>query len=140
MIQLITGNITADSGYIHIDEQEVSIPDPLIIKNLGVYNVQAVSKLMPYLSIAENLCVIDHPPTHSRIVNHKLNRKKTEILLKEFGLSYIKPTEPVSNLSTPMCYILDILRCVILDAKVLVIGDIFFKPSPKDLVLMIRIL
>lgn len=140
LIRAATGNSELKSGSLFIDERALYPATPLSARQMGVYCVQSQLQQVPYLSVAENLFEIGRIKHKASLLNLRKAVQKTRALLDEFGLSTMSPQMIVASLPISDQYLLDILRFVVLEAKVLIIGDIFYKFAAQDMPLLIRIL
>ena len=140
LIQLMMGAIPPDSGRIYFEERDITASPPLWNKRLGIYCIQPQPHLIYGQSIAENICIIGDINKAPHIINYRKNNKITRVLLDEFGLSRLKPSDTISKLPISTCYLIEILRCRLLGIKVLLIGDILFNFPPGEYEKLIAIL
>src|SRR6516164_10857440 len=54
LIKIITGAITADSGTLIVDGQEMVLPVPALTYARGIYAIYQQPTLFPHLTVAEN--------------------------------------------------------------------------------------
>ena len=88
LVNILAGVYTADTGVIYLDDTEIHITSQIDARKHGIYCINEKSKLIPNLSIAENVFVIRENNRKKYIKNKKHIRTPTDFLFKKFGVKY----------------------------------------------------
>ena len=121
IIQILGGNIRSYNGYIfsngkQIDEQNTA---------LSTYIIQEPFRLMPYQTVMENLFLSGNTKQmHPHFINWKRLKKQTQGLLDSFHIDFIQPEDLIITLNYYQCFVLEILKAVLLKKQVIVFDDL----------------
>ncbi|MBN1624136.1 MAG: sugar ABC transporter ATP-binding protein [Clostridia bacterium] len=124
MMKIISGAFTADSGQVVLDGKV--IPNSMKPKDrldIGVATIYQELNYLNDMSIAENL-FLGRTQTKGflKIVDYKKMKNESEKLLKSFNMDY-NPMTLMSDLSVAEKQMIEILRAVSKDVKVLIMDE-----------------
>lgn len=122
LMKILAGAYQKDAGEIYLDGKLAQISSPKEAKELGVAVVYQEFMLAPDLTVAENI-FIDRLSSGSSIINWKELRKKAKEELEKLGFGNIAPTAKVGSLSVAQQQVVEICKCLIRNAKVLVLDE-----------------
>jgi len=121
LIKLISGAITETSGAIYLDDEKLAFSSPAAAYKKGIATVYQELSLVPSLSIAENV-YMGRITEGKGFVNWKRLYKKTEELLKSMNID-LSPTTPVFQLSMWQRQIIEIVKAISHEPKVLMLDE-----------------
>lgn len=122
LIKIITGAITADSGTLIVDGQEMVRPDPALAHARGISAIYQQPMLFPHLTVAENIAWFRGTRRSWRRVNRKASRREAEELLGRLGAS-IDPERLAGSLSMPEQQIVEIAKAIGAGARALIMDE-----------------
>lgn len=124
LIKILAGAYVPDSGRIFVEGQEVHILHPKQGEELGISVIYQEFSLVPYLSVAENI-FLGREPLRKRgikIIDWKRMYEEARILLERLG-SEIHPKTPVRDLSVAEQQMVEIVKALSLNAKIIVMDE-----------------
>ncbi|WHH57970.1 sugar ABC transporter ATP-binding protein [Petroclostridium sp. X23] len=125
LAKIISGVETPDDGCIEFEGEKVSFSDPGQAINSGISMVMQEFNLFPDLSVYENVFMGHKDIFKSGFIIKKQELiKRTYDLLKLFNMeNQINPVNKVVNLSVAEQQIIEILRSVSYDSKVIILDE-----------------
>ena len=130
LIKIIAGMYSKDSGSILVDGQEVQIRTPLDSQALGISVVFQELTVFPDLSVLENI-FINRELTRGVFYDWKNMRRRTQQIIDELGLGF-KVTDKVGNLPIAQQQMVEIVKAVSFDAKILILDEPTSSLSAKE--------
>lgn len=121
LIKVLTGAYKPDGGEIILDNQPITLSDPLHAQRLGIGTVYQEVNLLTNLTVAENL-FLGRQPTRFGMVNTKLIERRSEEILANYGLTIDVGSE-LGTHSVAIQQIIAIARAVELSGKVLILDE-----------------
>ena len=121
LIKVITGVYRRDGGEMLIDGNSVNPHSPQEAEALGISTVYQEVNLVPYLSVAENIC-LGRQQTRCGFINWKQIRRRAEAALARLGIP-IDVNEPVANYSIAIQQLVAIARALDVQAKLLILDE-----------------
>lgn len=122
LINLITGIYQHDEGTIFIEGKEYEHLTPLLAKQLGIFTVHQELSINPVLTVAQNI-FLGCEKLNGVFLDTKLMKKETMELLKEIGLSYIRPDQEAGELSMAERQMLEFAKAIRQQPKLLVLDE-----------------
>lgn len=120
------------SGRISYDEGQISVFERIIEKNnanelikAGVYHITSIPKLHVYFTVAESICTTFPPVLHKRWITHKMMMKEAGDVLTRYHVN-IDPGEKIYQLTAYEKTMVEILRMVIKNGKILILENLFY--------------
>jgi ribose transport system ATP-binding protein len=123
--KIITGVVAPSRGELNVQGETVTFVSPYAAKKKGITAVYQELSLVPDMTVAENI-VLGHEPSTLGQVRHRDMRKNTESLLglfKETLSNNVTPDTPVSELSPSERQIVEILKALSLQPKMLILDE-----------------
>ena len=130
LIKIIAGMYSKDAGSILIDGQEVQIRNPLDSQALGISVVFQELTVFPDLSVLENI-FINREQLRGIFYDWKNMKEKTQQIIDELGLGF-KVTDKVGNLPIAQQQMVEIVKAVSFDAKILILDEPTSSLSAKE--------
>ncbi|MBS4959527.1 MAG: sugar ABC transporter ATP-binding protein [Clostridiales bacterium] len=139
--KIIAGIYQADGGVMKIEGKEKSFASVREAVDNGVSIVTQEFSLLPDFSIAENIFLVDKKYyKHHFISNKKAMAKQTYELLGLFGMEdTIDPYEKVANLSVAQMQVIEILKAVSTNARVIILDEPTASLSVKEIEILFDI-
>lgn len=122
LVKILSGVYHKDAGRILFDGKEVDIRNPKISQDLGISIIYQEFNLVPTANVAENIFISQMP--HNRVgwVNFKKLYSKTKEMIDRFNLE-IDPHSIVSSLSVAEQQMVEILKALVFDAKIMIMDE-----------------
>ena len=123
LMKCLTGVYKADSGTVTFNGEPWEVSNPKEATDKGISIVHQEFNLMPALTVKENIFVAREPRKGGGwLMDDKAMREGTLELMKrvEFELD---PDAEVTYLSTAHCQMVEILRALLTDVKLLVLDE-----------------
>jgi len=121
LIKVLTGVYRRDSGEMLLDGNFVDPHSPQEAEALGISTVYQEVNLVPYLSVAENIC-LGRQPTRFGFINSKQIRARAEKTIARLGIR-IDVAEPVASYSIAIQQLVAIARALDVEAKLLILDE-----------------
>jgi len=121
LLKILTGVYKPDGGEIRLEGKAITPKSPSDAQKLGVSMVYQEVNLIPYLSVAENIC-LGRKRGVPGMVNYRAMRKRAEAALDRLGLK-LDTDKPVASYSIAVQQMVAIARALDVDAKVLVLDE-----------------
>jgi ribose transport system ATP-binding protein len=122
LIKIITGVYRPDQGTISLDGKPASINDVSAARGLGISVVFQELSLAPNLTVAENIFVGRMPGNALGMLQRPRLYRITQELIDRFHVP-IKPDDVVGKLSIGNRQIVEILKAVALQPKLLILDE-----------------
>jgi len=119
LIKVLTGVYRRDGGEMLLEGQSIDPHSPEQAQSLGISTVYQEVNLIPFLSVAENIC-LGRQPTRFGFVNWKAIRKRAESALARLGID-IDVFEPLSSYSIALQQLVAIARALDISARLLIL-------------------
>lgn len=139
LMKTLGGIELMDSGEIDIDGQKVDIRKPMDSQKAGVSFIHQELSLFLHLDIASNIFIRDLPATNGYIKKKELNRKARK-LLEEVGLGQHNPSQLVKNLQMGERQLIEIVRCLSMDTKILVLDEPTSSLTKKEVSILFTLM
>jgi ribose transport system ATP-binding protein len=131
LIKIAAGVTDPSDGEMLIDGRPVTFRTPADAKNAGIVCVFQELSLLPDLTVADNLCVVD-PPTQYGLINAKAQRRIAEELLARVGCSDVHPLELVKNLPLSRRQMVEIAKALGKQPKLLILDEATSALTAED--------
>ncbi|MFC5467948.1 sugar ABC transporter ATP-binding protein [Cohnella suwonensis] len=123
MMKILTGVYQKDQGTIEYEGAEVQVPDTRAAQKLGICMIHQEMNLAPDLTVAQNIFIGKEPrKTFGLLLDDKAMNKQASILLKQMNLD-IDPTTPVSKLTVAKQQMVEIVKAISYDSRVLIMDE-----------------
>jgi len=132
LIKILGGAISKTDGEIVINEEQISINNPLHSQSLGVAVIYQELMLAPALSAAENMLLGKYPRKGRIFVNRKRVRVRAKELAKMLGMN-IDLNKQLSMLTIAQQQMVEVAKALSLDAKIIVMDEPSAVLTPHEL-------
>lgn len=131
LVNVLSGYDSHNGGKLYINDIETVLSSPDQARSLGIYRISSKPVLNPYASVAENIYVTNNMPY--RYILNRINMMQvlTAELLEQIGFHKIDPTMPARALNIALAHIVELMKVIILGAKVILLENIFEYYSDK---------
>ena len=138
LIKIITGVYTKDAGQIYWEGQPVEINNYQDCQKLGVACIYQELSVIPPLTVAQNVYLGREPRKGVFIDYAKMNQMTQELIDKyQFPL---KPTTVVDNLGIGQRQLIEILKGLSQDSKLLIMDEPTASLSGKEAEMLFKII
>lgn len=131
LMNMLDGSYTPDGGKILLEGSEVKFSSPENAARRGIGMVYQELMLLPYQSIAENICISKLVVDKVKVINWKDINQTAYDKLKELGFEYDVKTK-VKNISVAQQQIIAIARALISNCKILILDEPTSALPAKD--------
>ena len=118
LMKVLAGVYQPDAGTVLLDGQEVNFSHPTKAHEAGLSSVFQEFNLLPDRTVAENI-YLGREPRRGLLVNKALMNSKTAELLDSLGITAIRPTMQVRNLTVAEQQVVEIAKAVSYDARII---------------------
>ncbi|HZS88755.1 MAG TPA: sugar ABC transporter ATP-binding protein [Chloroflexota bacterium] len=122
MIKILSGLFRPDLGRVRVDGRDVTLDNPQAAMRLGIGTIFQELTLLPYMTVAENL-LLGREPRRGGIINRGAMPVAAQALLDEAGIGGIQPLELVANLSLAQRQIVEIVKTISRQPKILFMDE-----------------
>ena len=122
-IKILCGGYSPNGGEIHIEGTRVEIKNPSQTRSLGIIAVQQDFRLVPQLSVVDNLYLGRELKKH-HLLDKKTMIRQAENLFESLNLSFkIRAHDKVNNLSMAEQQIVAIAKAFLQPMKILILDE-----------------
>ncbi len=123
LIKILSGVLRPDSGEIRVEGQRVELSSPQAAQALGIRTVFQELTLLPWMTVAENLLIRREPKGFGPLLRRREMSSRAEEMLASLGIENIDPLELVANLPLDQRQIVEIVRTVTREPKILFLDE-----------------
>ena len=123
LMNIVAGNLQADSGWIQIDEIKVSFENPQAAFAKGIAVVYQHLSLVSSLSVAENIFANQQPVNGWGLIQFDALYKKTSDLLRQLDIGDINPRRLVEKLSPAQRQMIEIAKALSREPSILILDE-----------------
>lgn len=131
LMTICAGLAQPDSGSIIYDGREVTINSPNDAHNLGIGMVHQHFKLVPSLTVADNVFLGREIIGGTRTLDRRAMEKRVAELSEQFGLR-IDPTATISKLSVGLRQRVEVLKALSHDTELLILDEPTAVLTPQE--------
>ncbi len=135
LMKIVNGIYSMDSGEIHIDGEVVNIRNAQDAKNIGIAMVYQELSLVPTLTVLQNL-FLNCEPTKGIQIDDKASLKKAQQIIDSFGIEDIDLNAITGDLPIGKQQVVEILKALLKDVKVLILDEPTASLSRTEIVLL----
>lgn len=123
LMKILTGVYHKDGGEIVYQGNKLSLHGPKDAQDLGICIIHQELNLMPHLTVAQNIFIGREESAFGHLfVDDKAQIRKTEELFQMLNVT-INPREKVDDLTVAMQQIVEIVKALSYDSKILVMDE-----------------
>ena len=130
LMNILFGLLQPDEGEIWIDGKRVTLASPASAIAAGIGMVHQHFKLVPSLTVADNV-FLGMEILSNGLIDHAAQVKKTAALSKQFGLQ-VDPTERVGLLSVGIEQRIEILKVLVRGARIIILDEPTAVLTPQE--------
>ena len=138
LIKIISGIYPKDGGDMYMNGQPINIFSRTDSMNAGIAVVYQELSLMPSLTVAQNI-MAGHEITRGGFLRQREMNKKVQDLIDKYDLG-LKATRPVYELSTAEKQVVEILKALITDARLIIMDEPTASLSYKESEVLFKII
>ncbi|MHB1275580.1 MAG: sugar ABC transporter ATP-binding protein, partial [Candidatus Humimicrobiaceae bacterium] len=120
--RIIAGDLQNNFGRIYINGVERKIRNPIDARKLGISMIYQELRLIPYLTVAENIFLNQYSKNKAGIISWKKILKKSSELMEKWDIK-LNPNSFVNELSIAQQQLVEILKSLSIDAKILIMDE-----------------
>lgn len=140
LMKILSGAYSKDAGTIMFDSKEITNPDTRYCRNIGIAVIYQELSLIDSLSVAENIFLNNYQNgTKGGVIEWRTIKAKTVELLKDFNIS-ISPDTLVNTLSIGHRQLIEILKAIAINAKLIVMDEPSSTLSKEEFEALLRII
>jgi len=136
LMKILLGLYHADKGQILIEGKTINITNPSSAIAMGISMIHQEICLVPDLSIAENIW-LGREPIKNGLVKWTELKEKTNFLISQLGIE-MNPNEKVKNLSVAEKQMVEIVRAISYDAKLIIMDEPTSALTEKEITQLFR--
>ncbi|SNT61205.1 ribose transport system ATP-binding protein [Asanoa hainanensis] len=122
LMKIASGVYQPDSGTLRIAGESVVLHNPRDAQAAGVGIIHQEFNLLPERTVAENV-FLGREPTRRGLVDRRAMRARTAELLTAVGAETVRPTDRVGALGVAQQQVVEIVKALSLDARVLIMDE-----------------
>ncbi len=122
LIKILGGIYSADNGKIYLGGEEVKMASVQEAQMRGIRIIHQEIVLVPYRSVAENIFLGRELKNKAGFLDKKQMYEQTGEIIREFGLD-LSPDMLISELSIGMQQLVEIMKAVSTDARIIVMDE-----------------
>ncbi len=130
LIKIITGVYSKDAGSIWWEGKEVQVNSYADVQKLGIACIYQELSVEPPLTVAQNV-FLGREPRKFGLIDHRKMIKDTEELIARYGFP-LKADELVANLGIGLRQLVEILKGLSCDSKLLIMDEPTASLSGKE--------
>lgn len=123
LIKLLGGRLQPDSGVIKYHGKAVELHSPMAAHRLGAATVFQELTLFPGMTVAENLLVGREPRGRLGLIDRRRTVEEAAAIFARMQLEDIDPGELVEDISLAQRQIVEIVRAVLAEPKILFLDE-----------------
>jgi ribose transport system ATP-binding protein len=131
VVEVLAGIHPKDRGRILWNEGEVNLHNPTEARRLGIHCILQTSKLVPNLSLAENLVVLSRGAGRRIMVNWRDIGEQAQHILARVGLT-LPPEQRARTLTMLERHLVEIAKALHEGVQLIVMDDVTDDYTPRD--------
>ncbi len=140
LMKVISGIYTPDSGQILLDGAQIHVTSPLDAERKGISIVHQELSVFNTSSVAENIFTIHAPKNQLGMIDYKRMYRDARQILDQYGFQDVGEKATMRNLSVGRQQIVEILRAVKQNAKVLILDEPTSALTEKETEVLMQIM
>ena len=122
LMNILSGVFTPDSGAIYLNGHSITFRSPREAQQAGISTIYQELKLVPELSVAENIYLGRLPLNRFGLVDYPKMYARTQSLLTTLGLD-VDPHTRVARLQIGAQQVVEIAKAISYDAQVIIMDE-----------------
>ena len=138
LVKIMTGEASPDTGAIHLMGEAIATYKPAVAHQMGIYMVHQELAVFENLTVAEN--IYPYYTAGSKHISYAQLYADTQKQLDLFGIKTIRPDQPLASLTLAGQQMVEILRCIVANPKVLILDEPTSGLNDSEAELLMKIL
>jgi ribose transport system ATP-binding protein len=122
LIKVLAGVVKPDAGTVELDGKPIVLSGPAAATRVGIVSVFQELSLLPDLTVADNIGIVD-PPRKWGLIDQRAQRRRAEQALLRVGASDIHPLARVRELPLSRQQMVEIAKALARDPKILILDE-----------------
>jgi ribose transport system ATP-binding protein len=139
LIKVMAGVVQPDAGRLLLGGVEHRFNSPRTAQTAGIACIFQELSLVPSLSVADNLALLN-PPRRFGLIDDRAQRRFAEQALARVGAEDIHPLAPVASLSLSRRQIVEIAKALVREPRVLILDEATSALMDADVRRVMRLL
>lgn len=139
LMKIVAGVHRRDGGELRIDDHVVDFSHPVEAGRAGVATVFQEFNLLPDRTVAQNV-YLGREPKRRGLIDVKTMRENTQALLDDLGVEGITPEAKVGWLTVAEQQIVEIIKALSVDAKVISMDEPTAALSDAEVAVLYRVI
>jgi ribose transport system ATP-binding protein len=139
LIKVLAGVVQPDAGTIELAGKPITLPGPAAANRAGIVSVFQELSLLPDLTVADNIGIID-PPRKWGLIDQRAQRRRTEEALARVGADDIHPLARVRDLPLSRQQMVEIAKALARDPRILLLDEATSALTAADVASVFRVL
>ena len=123
LMKVLSGVYTPDAGKIILDGEEVKVENPLDAEKKGISIVHQELSVFRTTTVSENVFTTNPPRNKLGMIDYKTMHREVREILDQYGFTDVDEKATMRNLSVGRQQIIEILRAVKRNAKILILDE-----------------
>lgn len=140
LMKILSGIYTPDAGEIILDGQSVKVTGPKDAEKKGISIVHQELSVFNTSTVGENVFTTNPPKTKMGLIDYKTMYRQVRELLDTYGFQDVDERATMRNLSVGRQQIIEILRAVKQNAKILILDEPTSALTEKETEVLMRIM
>jgi ribose transport system ATP-binding protein len=139
LLKVAAGVVKPDAGTLELAGEPIVLPGPAAASRLGIVSVFQELSLLPDLTVADNIGIVD-PPRKWGLIDRRAQRRVAEQALARVGAEDIHPLAPVRDLPLSRRQMVEIAKALARDPKILLLDEATSALTAADVAVVFRVL
>ena len=122
LIKVMAGVVAPDEGRMALEDREVSFASPAAANQAGIVCIFQELSLVPDLSVADNIAIVD-PPRRFGLIDRRRQRRLAEEALARAGAEDIHPQALVKDLPLSRRQVVEIAKSLARNPRILILDE-----------------
>jgi ribose transport system ATP-binding protein len=122
LIKILSGVVEPDAGRIVLDGQEIGFDSPAAANRAGIVCIFQELSLVPDLSIADNIAIVN-PPLRFGMIDRRAQRRLAEAALARAGAEDLHPMALVKDLPLSRRQMVEIAKALAREPRILILDE-----------------
>ncbi len=137
LMNILNGSLNPDTGDIFLKNHKINIKSPYIAQKLGISMVHQELKLIPDLTVAEN--IFFGRQTKQFFLNWKDLFNRADTILTRLGAN-IRSNDKIKNLSIAQRQQVEIAKSLSQDCEILVLDEPTASLTPEEVTMLFQVI
>jgi ribose transport system ATP-binding protein len=139
LIKIASGVTDPSQGEVLVGGKPVKFGSPTAAMRAGIVCVFQELSLLPDMTVADNLCLVD-PPRRGGLIDGRAQRERAVALLKRVGCEDVHPMTLVRDLPLSRRQMVEIAKALGKDPKILILDEATSALAAEDVERIYRII